>query len=357
MKTYIKFIIKNFSQNFIYVLAIMLCLIFIFNLLSELDFFKNLEVSYYYPIYLSLLNSPSHIFEILPFIILITTQFFFIGLFNKNEMQIFKYSGLKNTKILSIILVLTLIIGFFAIAIFYSFSSNLKKIYLVSKSNYTSDGKYLAVITKNGLWIKDKNESKNLIINSNKLEKNFLIDAFITELSDDFVALRSIKSKKIDITNKEWVIFDPIIYINNSKKKQDLIKINTNFDYAKIQSLFSNLNSLSFFQLLELKKNYIALNYSTTEVNVQIQKILSYPFYLSLMTLISGILMFNVKNLKSYTLITSLGFMLSVIIYYLNNFFNVLGSTEKISYISAVWSPLVILTVINLVLILKINEK
>ena len=41
------------------------------------------------------------------------------------------------------------------ISLFYNLSSNLKNFYLDLKSDYTDDDKYLAVITKNGLWIKD----------------------------------------------------------------------------------------------------------------------------------------------------------------------------------------------------------
>ncbi|MDA9881150.1 LptF/LptG family permease, partial [Candidatus Pelagibacter sp.] len=87
----------------------MFSLIFILNLLTELEFFKEIEVSIAFPILLSLLNSPSMIFEMLPFIFLITTQLFFIKLFNNNEIEIFKYSGLKNSSILMIYSVITLI--------------------------------------------------------------------------------------------------------------------------------------------------------------------------------------------------------------------------------------------------------
>ena len=47
----------------------------------------------------------------------------------------------------------------------------------------------------------------------------------------------------------------------------------------------------------------------------------------------------------------------SVVIYYVNNFFNVMGKTEKISLVPSVWIPLIILIVINSTLLLKINEK
>ena len=84
-------------------------LVIILNILSELEFFRSTSVSLFFPIYLSLLNSPSLIFEMFPFIFLISTQLFFINLFNDNQIQIFKYSGLKNSKILTIITLFSLL--------------------------------------------------------------------------------------------------------------------------------------------------------------------------------------------------------------------------------------------------------
>ena len=129
MKTYIKFLINTFLKSFFYILLIIYCLVFIINLLTELEFFKDINISIFYPIYLSLLNSPSMIFEIFPFIFLLSTQLFYIKLFNNNEIQIFKYSGLKNTKIQIIISLVTLILGLSIISIFYNTSSSLKNFY------------------------------------------------------------------------------------------------------------------------------------------------------------------------------------------------------------------------------------
>ena len=50
--------------------------------------------------YFYLSKFSSIIFEMFPFIFLITTQLFFIKLFENKEIEIFKYSGLKNSKIL-----------------------------------------------------------------------------------------------------------------------------------------------------------------------------------------------------------------------------------------------------------------
>ena len=357
MKTYTKFLVSIFLKSFLFVLMIILSLVFIINLLGELDFFKDIETTTFFTIYLALINSPSIIFEIFPFIFLISTQIFFIKLFEKNQIQIFKYTGLKNSKIFIIISIVSILLSFFIITIFYNASSNLKSFYLELKSKYTTDGKYLAVINKNGLWIRDKIDNKVLIINSSKIDEHYLVDNFITEFDNDYNVIRNIKSEKIDIKTNNWIINKPEIFIQNINQKKEQIEISSNFDYERIQGLFSNLSSLSFLGLIELKKNYDLLNLSTIDVNIQIQKIISYPIYLVLMTIFSSLIMLNSKKFKSNTLKISIGLFLCVIIYYLNNLFNALGATEKIHFILSVWLPLLFLTLIILLMTYKINEK
>ena len=171
MRVYVQFIIKNFLTSLIYVTFVVYCLIFILNLLTEFEFFREIDVKAYFPIYLSLLNSPSLLFEMFPFIFLLSTQISFINLMKNNQIETFKYSGLKNTKILFIQLTTSFLIGLILIGIFYNLTSNLKNIYLDLKNNYTSDDKYLAVITNNGLWIKDNIDGNISIINAKKKKK------------------------------------------------------------------------------------------------------------------------------------------------------------------------------------------
>ena len=357
MKTYIKFLTTIFLKSFLNIFLIMLSLVFILNILQEIEFFSNKNTSAYYPMYLSLLNTPSIIFDMFPFIFLISTQFFFIKLLSNNEINIFKYSGLKNLKIVFILGTLSFVIGIFLIIIFYNLSSNLQGYYLEIKNRYSSDKSYLAVINKNGLWIKDIVNNEISIINSSKVNKNILETTFISTFDKKFNLIRNIKSNKIDIKNRNWLIYNASIYENNTNKKVERLMFETNFDQKRIESMFSNLSSLSIFKLFDLRRNYKSLNYSLVDVDLQIGKILTYPIYLMLMTLLASIIMFNTKNLKNNTLKLVSGLFFSVIIYYMTNFFKVMGSTEKIQILVAISSPIVILTVINSLMLFNVNEK
>ena len=357
MKTYTKFLIFNFTKSFIYVTFILLGLIIILNVLGELEFFKKINVSSLFPIYLALLNAPSFIFEMFPFIFLLSTQLFFVNIIEDNQIQIFKYSGLKNIQIIKIISATTFILSILIIFFFYNMSSNLKSYYLELKIKYTADGKYLAVVTNNGLWIKDVVEENIYIVNASKINENYLIDAFITQFDNEYNVIKNIKTNKININENDWLIYNPEIFQENTKEKINSMMMYSNFNHEKIKNLFSNLSSLSLNELIKLKKNYDTLNYSSIDVSVQIQKLISYPVFLTMMTLLSSIIMFNSKTLKSNTLKLVSGLFVSVVIYYINNFFNVLGNTEKLSVLSSVWIPVSLLIFINVIYLRKINEK
>ena len=63
---------KIYNNNIFKIISfcffVMFSLVLILNILSELEFFRNINVSLYLPIYISILNSPSLIFEMFPFI-------------------------------------------------------------------------------------------------------------------------------------------------------------------------------------------------------------------------------------------------------------------------------------------------
>ena len=145
--TYKKNLIFSFIKNIFIISIFFLSLIFILNILQEIIFFKDLNISFFIPLYLTLLNSSSVLFEIFPFIFLIGAMAFFIEILDKNELIIYKSYGLSNFNIISVIISAAFILGIFIVLVFYTFSSNLKFLYLDIKNKHTKDDKYFAVIT------------------------------------------------------------------------------------------------------------------------------------------------------------------------------------------------------------------
>lgn len=357
INTYKKNIYLTYFNCLLKVSFVFLILIILMNLFEEISFFKETDKNILLPMYLTFLNAPSILFEIFPFIILISCLFFFMEIIDKNELVIYKIYGLTNFKIIRIICSITFFVGVLIIIFFYNLSSNLKFLYLDIKNNYSKDDKYLAVVTGNGLWIRDEINNQINYINSEKLSDNQLIELSISQFDKNFNLKSVIVAPKAIIDTTDWVLINPVINMNNLSEKKDQIIFKSNFDLDRILNIFENLSSLNIWELEKLKKEYQLLGYNTAVLDGYKHKLYSYPFYLMLMSCIAAILMLNIKHNKSKIFHVALGILISVIIYYINYFFNVIIDTQNVPYLISIWGPLFIIAIIATTYLININEK
>ncbi len=357
-KIYQKHIIRNFINKFLTVSIIFLCLVIILNILEEISFFKDLEVNFLFPYLLTLLTAPITLFEIFPFIFLISTQLFFYELFKKDELTLFKTIGLSNIKIINILFISSFIIGLFTVLIYYNAASKLKFFYTDIKNNFSNDNKYLAVVTDSGLWLKDEVEDNIIIVKAKFIEDEFLIDVIINEFNNNFNLKTTYQTNKINIENKEWILENPRITKNNiSTQEKGIIFYKTNFNKDKIKNLFSNVSTLNIFELFNLKKDYENLGYSSDEVVIHLLRLSSTPLFYGILTVLSAIIMFNFKRNKSLFFHIVLGILMSVIIYYIIFMFSSLGNNGKIPILSSIFMPILFISIFAIIGLIRVNEK
>jgi len=358
IKTFELYLILLFLRKILNIFLIFFALIFILNLFEEINFFKDLQTNVFFPVILSGLNTPATLFKVFPFIFLIGTQFFFLDIIDKNELEILKINGLSNLRILKTLFFTSLLLGFILITIFYAISSKLQFIYFDTKNSYSNDDKYLAVIKDSGLWIKDEIDNKIYIINADEISNDLLINVSIHEFDNNFQLVNLIISKKINISSYEWILTEPSFFKDNKTTRlEEEYLIKTHFDIKKINSLFDNLSTLNFSQLLELRDNYKSLGNSTREIDIHLHKLYSLPLFISIMTIFSSIIMFNNKRNTSIIFHLLLGILISVIVYYLSYLSYLMGENDKMPIILSTYLPIVILILIALIGTVRLNEK
>ena len=358
IKVYQQYVLKNFIRSILLISGIFYSLVLILNVFEELNYFKNLEVSFFLPLWLNFLNAPSILYNIFPFIFLIASQFFFLNLIEKNEILIFKNIGLDNYNLIKIMAICSFIFGVLIILIFYNLSAKFKFFYLDLKNNYASDNKYLAVINENGLWIRDEINGNINIINADKIEKNYLKNLIITQFDSDFNIVKYISTDEANIENNDWLLKKSKISVTSEQSyESDNLLFESNFNSEKINTLFSSMESLTVFELLEQKKYYREVGYSVDDIDLHLQKIYSFPVYLMIMTILSSIIMLNIKHNKPKIFYLVLGILLSVIIFYINHLASALGENNKIPIMLSVWLPLLIISILIGIGLVTINEK
>ena len=352
-----KYIILKFFKSLTLVTLIFSIVILIMNLLEEISYLKEVENSILIPIYLTLLNLPSILFETFPFIFLISSIFLFYQLIEIEELKTFKYFGVTNFKIIQTLSLTSFVVGILIITIFYNISSNLKYFYLEKKNNYSKDDKYLAVSTANGLWIRDVNEKNINFINAEEMNNDTLFNVTITVFSKNFDIIETIIARSAIIKNNNWILEDVTISKNNVVKKYLKYEFYSNFDIKKILSFFNNLTGLNLIKIEKLKKDYEALGYSNKFIKIYQQKIYSYPLYLTIMFVIGSLIMLNIGYNKSKVFHIIIGIIVSVIIYYLNYFFSNVLESKDVSVFISVWGLQIILSLFIITNIFKVNEK
>ena len=129
------------------------------------------------------------------------------------------------------------------------------------------------------------------------------------------------------------------------------------YDVQKIKSLYSNLDTISFWNLEKEISLLEDRGYSTREMKTKLQRSLAFPFFLLSMVLLSGVFILGTQikeNDFKYTFITILA---SVLIFYFNDFSAALGKTDKLPIEVSVWMPIVIIFIFSSVGLIHANQK
>ena len=99
----LNYLLKGFFITKFKIIAIFYCFGVILNLLEEVEFFKDLDVSILTPLMLTSIFVPSMIMHLLPFIIFISSMWFLLQIRNNKDLLTIKTFGYSNLKIFFIL--------------------------------------------------------------------------------------------------------------------------------------------------------------------------------------------------------------------------------------------------------------
>ena len=355
-----KYMIVNYSKILINTILIFSALGVILNLFEEIEFFKELGESFSLPFVLSLSFVPTLVLEILPFIIFLSSMFYFLHLRSNNDLLFIKIFGYSNLKITLILAFFALIFGIFILIAINPIASKLVKFYETERAKYSRDVGHLISVNKNGVWIKEVDEFGYKIINAEKLKGNSLQDISIYIFDNDKKVIKRIESKSAIISSNPWIMQNVSIYDfveGNKKINLERYEFKTDKVLIKINTVYKNLNTLSFMNLI---KDYSELNemgYSKKILNEKIHKLVSFPLFLFLMVILASIFSIGAIKRKQnyYYIIVSI--LISVVLYYFKDLSIALGQTEKISLALSVWMPVLTIGLFCSIGLIQINEK
>ncbi len=355
-----KYLAKEFLKVVINAILIFSGIAYIMNLFEEINFFKDIDVGIYVPLILTSLVIPNLLYNMLPFIILLSGIWFFLKIKRTDEVTAMKISGMPNLSVILIPSIISILLGIFFITAISPITSVLIKKHETIKGSFEKDKNYLAAITENGIWIKEKDFEKNNIIRSSYLEKENLMGVTIYEFDKKNNFTRRIEAESANIYSLTWNLKNVKIVDSEGKTLSediDSISYNSKYNLEIIKSLYSNLDAVSFWNIGDEIKLLEDRGYSTRQMETKFQRSLAFPFFLLAMALLSGVFTLGIQfkeNNLTYIVIT---IITCVIIYFFNDFSAALGRTEKLAIEVAVWMPIIIIFIFSAVGAIYANQK
>ena len=360
-KILLNYLIKNFLKTFFLIVLFFYCFGLILNLFEEVEFFKNLNVSIFVPLILTSIFVPSMIIKILPFIIFISSMWFMMGIRNNKDLLTLKVFGYSNLKVFFLLATTSFVLGWLILFLANPITSSLSKYYEKTKSSYSRDIDHLITFNKNGLWIKENLDSRQRIISADKPDGFKLINVTIYHLDQNSNLEEKIFSEEVDIKENTWKLEKVTVFrpLNGILVKENIeyLQIKSIYNFEKINSLFKNFNTMSFFELITNYQKLLNTGYNKRYLDQSLHTMLSLPFFLFLMTALASI--FTMNNLiksNNFKLIT-LGLVTCVFTFYVNDLSLAMGLTERIPLVLAVWAPVIVLSLLTFIGVLQINEK
>jgi len=351
-----KYLGREFIKVVLNTVFVFFCLGFIINLFEEINFFKDLDIGIYVPIMLSSLIVPSLLYNMFPFIILLSGIWFFLKIKKSDEVTAMKVSGMSNFSVIIIPGLLSFILGIFFITSINPITSVLVQKYESIKGNYDRDKDYLATITKNGIWIKEKNN----IIRAKNLQNENLMNVTIYEFDKNNNFVKRIEAISANISSNTWSLKNVKIIDDDGKilsDNVDLLYYFSIYDLKKIKSLYSNLDTVSFWNIGNEIELLEQRGYSTKQMETKLHRSLAFPFFLLAMVLLSGVFTLGIRFKESNFTYAFIAIIACVLIYYFNDFSAALGRTEKLAVEVAVWMPIIIIFIFNAVGVMYANQK
>jgi lipopolysaccharide export system permease protein len=358
-----RYIIKEYISSLFAVIAVMLSIILLINLLDEFNFFKSKkDLKFIFFIIFTILKIPNVLVNLFPFIVLFGGIVFYLKIYNHNEVISLRVMGYSNIQIILIPALTSFVIGYVIVFLIVPISSSMLKFYEELRSQY-NDTKNLVFVNETGIWILDKNEKDKNIIRIEKINKDFSIINQITiynyDISNNFI--KRIDANEGIIKDKSWELNKVYIITANKRNNKESYLNNyiysSNININELKNIYKNTETTS---LLNIKKEILILEdkgYSTIDLRIRYQKLISLPIYLLAMSILSGLMIINLGKTSNYLKYGSYGVLISIIIYFLNDLSITIAKSGIISVDFSVWIPIFLIILINLVGITQVNAK
>jgi lipopolysaccharide export system permease protein len=289
------------------------------------------------------LKLPSTAQEVLPFAILFGTMLAFWRLTRNNELVIARAAGVSVWQFLTPALLVALLVGIVAVAVFNPIASFTQAAYEKLEGRVLRQGSDQLSFSNAGLWLRQSDSKGNqIIIHAGKIAPQQLIldpvTLFFFNRSTQFTSRIDAQSARLE--NGEWVIENGIRWLPDEPPHPfDQLHLATTLTSRKIEESFASPDTMSFWDL----PSFIALleesGFPAQRHRLHFNVLLARPLLLCAMVLVAATFSLRMQRRGGATLMIIGGVISGFLLYFLSDVVFALGLSAKLPVTLAAWIP------------------
>ena len=334
------YLAKNFFISFVIVFFFFATLLIIGDFVEQFrkSTGKNVPIEIIFQ--LAIFNFFSLIEFIVPIVAFFGALLTFILLIRNSEFLVISSVGISNLRVLIPAIVIYFIIGVFFITIINPLSAVFYDRYTELEYKHIEKSDKFASITKNGIWLKQFNDIKNIssVLYAQQISNNgtTLLNFMLLEYDEKGAFQGRLDGKEAFLEDGLWIMTDVQI---SPKYSQASFEINhrytTNIKPSDITNSLSSPDSISIWKMRKFINFLEDLGYSAREFKLYYYNLIIMPFFLSFLTILASSLVNDLKQNNRIANVVITAFILIFIIYFLSNLLDALGASSQISPFAA----------------------
>lgn len=316
------------------------------------DLGSETEASMLVVLYITFLNMPILVEQIIPFVVLFGVMGAFFGLNKHSELIVLRASGLSVWRFLKPAIIVTALLGAVWATAFNPLASLSQAKYKDVVHKITSHGKSTQIVEKS-IWLREGKEDGYMVIHalSANIEEHVLFNVtFYTfdrapdgnaQFSTRFDAARADLSK-----NGYWKLSTVTENADGKAPKNfDTITINTTINWETLRVRSQTAKNPPFWHINAAIKKAKNAGFDSTRLVMHLHKLMALPLTLVAMAVIAAGASLNMSREGGTLRLLIGGGALGFSVYFVDNLIGAFGETGTLPPVVAAWSvPLLVLS-------------
>ena len=355
------YIALRFLKMFGLVFGVFMAILLLIDVIDQL---RKVGVTLGGALYLSLLNVPESLYQILPLIMILTAIALFLGLARSSELVVVRASGRSGLQFLLAPVVMALLIGAVAVAVFNPLVAATSKAYDRLSAQRGQEGSLLS-LSEDGLWMRQGNAAGQSVIKAVRSDPDgtTLQGVTVITFNPEGTPTQRIEATSAQLLPGEWLLHGAKRWsLTDANPEQTALasavdmRLPTDLTQDRLRDGFGDPSSVAFWALPSYIKALERAGFSARSYQVWMQMELALPVLLAAMVLIAaGFTMRHARFGKTGQMVL-LALLGGFLIFFLRNFAQVLGQNGQIPILLAAWSPPIAATFLALGLLLHLED-